>query len=861
MPACAFPFGAAFNVLGYGSRVGPHKPDSQHEVFIAHASADLVRAEEFRRRLTALGCDAVLDADYLIGGDAWDDRLIAAQRQARVTAVLLSGNVEPGNAMLAYYLKEEIALGIRLMREHREHRVVPIDLGPVEIAPYGLNRLHRWRAFDDIGLQTAAAELVASLREPDTGRTPAIVGAVPTISETFVGRDELLLELDRADRTSLVTQSLTGMGGVGKSSLAAAYARGMEHVFDVVWWVRAETTDGLETDLETLAARLGLDGSDRSLRAEAAIRWVETTTRPWLIVFDNAARRDLIERWLPKRGPGQVIVTSRDRNLRQLGRVINVGLFDDEVAERFLRDRVREENPAAAEESDVSAVVSVLRGLPLALEQAGAWVARNPSRTWHAYRELFDRADRDPFPGATRPSGYDATATTTWQVSITTAVAESAIAPKILAAASFLSPDGIPLDLFVSEGSGSDAYLAVPDFEIADALDVLHGYSLIDIATDSFSVHRIVQHASRRVDDVHAFEFMVRRLADELPHETSRPEAWTRSRSLLPHVLAADEFASADPDTVSALAYCLGRLGSFLQYSGSVREAVPIFERAVTRRIEVGGERHADTIAARANLAGSLRSAGRVDDAIALEVQVLAESTELFGDLDPATLTSRANLAASYWSAGRFDEAIDLLEQVLANRVTVLGDRHPSTLNARANLAMSYRSAGLLDEAIDLLEQVLADRVDLLGNEDPSTLTARANLAASYWSAGRIDEGITLVEQALAARIKVLGDRHPDTLTAQANLATAYGRAGRIGEAIALQQQVLADRIEVLGPGHPDSLTSLADLALSDRSAGRLDDAIALLRQAIAGADGPGHPNVEVWAHALEVMVVEAERP
>lgn len=166
---------SAFNPLGYHSKVGPRTLDSHHEVFIAHASADLVRAEEFRKRLTALGCDAVLDADYLVGGDAWDDRLIAAQCQARVTAVLLSGNVEPGTATVAYYLKEEIALGIRLMRERREHRVVPIDLCPLEIAPYGLNRLHRWRAFDDVGLQTAAAELVAFLREPDLDRPPAIV--------------------------------------------------------------------------------------------------------------------------------------------------------------------------------------------------------------------------------------------------------------------------------------------------------------------------------------------------------------------------------------------------------------------------------------------------------------------------------------------------------------------------------------------------------------------------------------------------------------------------------------------------------------------------------------------------------------
>jgi len=72
-----------------------------------------------------------------------------------------------------------------------------------------------------------------------------VVWNVPARLVRFVGRDDLLAEIDTAlvaaPRAALV--ALEGMGGVGKTSLAVEYAYRHADQFDIVWWVAAERSE------------------------------------------------------------------------------------------------------------------------------------------------------------------------------------------------------------------------------------------------------------------------------------------------------------------------------------------------------------------------------------------------------------------------------------------------------------------------------------------------------------------------------------------------------------------------------------------------------------------------------------------
>ena len=135
------------------------------DFFIAHAGPDRDAAHELWKELSST-CRVFLDAESLEYGDDWDLALPEAQRNSRVTVVLVSGRTEK-----AYYLREEIAAAIAMTREDKDrHRVVPVylDIPPFDDhdVPYGLRPKHGLSISRDGGLKGAAlklAELFARL--------------------------------------------------------------------------------------------------------------------------------------------------------------------------------------------------------------------------------------------------------------------------------------------------------------------------------------------------------------------------------------------------------------------------------------------------------------------------------------------------------------------------------------------------------------------------------------------------------------------------------------------------------------------------------------------------------------------------
>ncbi|MGW1816773.1 TIR-like protein FxsC [Streptomyces sp. NPDC002125] len=304
------------------------------------------------------------------------------------------------------------------------------------------------------------------------------------------------------------------------------------------------------------------------------------------------------------------------------------------------------------------------------------------------------------------------------------------------------------------------------------------------------------------------------------------PQEWVAKIRLLESLAADSEqlLGERHPDTLSARAF----LAAAYLGAGRIGEAIAIATRVLADREAVLGKRHPDTLTARSQLAVSYYEAGRIDEAIAIETRVLADSEEVLGERHPDTIIARGNLAASYNRAGRIDEATAIRERVLADSVEVLGERHPDTFIARAHLATSYHQAGRSVEATAIRERVLADSVEVLGERHPDTIIARGNLASSYDRAGRVDEATAIRERVLADSVEVLGERHPDTFIARAHLATSYHQAGRVDEVTAIRERVLADSVEVLGERHPDTIIARGNLAASYLRAGRIDEARAL---------------------------------
>jgi hypothetical protein len=694
---------------------------------------------------------------------------------------------------------------------------------------------------------------------PSSGQV--VAGDVPQPPPAFQPRADLLAALPTAGPAGPVVRTVAGMRGVGKTHIAAAYARScIEEGWRLVAWINAEDLGGVLAGLADVAAGLGLDAADGDVEAAGrAVRHrLEIDGDRCLLVFDNATDPAVLRPFIPAAGTAQVIITSNQQSIANLGAGVRVDVFSEPEALAFLAERT------GSPDSDGARAVAIELGyLPLALAQAAAVIADQHL----PYGAYLDRLRHMPVSSLLTPveAGHyprGVAAAVLLSLDGVRAGDDTGVCTAVMDLLAVLSAAGVRRALVHEAGRQGvldrDGQPSELPAEVVDrALARLAGVSLLTFSVDgsSVSAHRLVMRVIREqlagrnslTAACTAAEQLLDGLAESL--DLTWHEDRGAVRDLTEQILALSESSAGCPAD-SAIARRMIDLRSwavrFLNRLGdSAARSILIAEPLLADQERVLGADHPDTLGTRNNLANAYRAAGRTDKAITLHKRTLADRQRVLGADHPDTLGTRNSLAIDYRAAGRTAEAITLHEQNLADQERALGADHPDTLGTRNNLANAYQEAGRAAEAITLHEQTLADRQRVLGADHPGTLRTRGNLANAYQEAGRTAEAITLNEQNLADRQRVLGADHPDTLATRNNLADAYQEAGRTAEAITLNEQNLADRQRVLGADHPDTLATRNNLALDYQEAGRTTEAISLHeqnladRQRVLGADHP----------------------
>ena len=331
---------------------------------------------------------------------------------------------------------------------------------------------------------------------------PAIWGDVPQRNRNFTGREEILAGLREGLREEsagtvaavLPTRALQGMGGVGKTALTIEFAHRYRSDYDLVWWIRADQTALVRPQLASLAGRLGLQPATATGIDVAVASVLDALRRGapysrWLLVFDNADQPEDLNEIIP-RGPGHVLVTSRNHRWQAVVDTVPIDVFARTESREFLSRRV----PKKLSESDADLLAEELGNLPLALEQAGAIQAETGMPVNEYLRLLREHADAIMEEG--KSPEYPLSMTAAWRLSVDLLSKQMPQALELLRCCAFFSPDPIPRDVFrrgtrATETRVSD--LIADPILLARAIRELGRFALVRIDGRAIQVHRLIQ--------------------------------------------------------------------------------------------------------------------------------------------------------------------------------------------------------------------------------------------------------------------------------------------------------------------------------------------------------------------------------
>ena len=668
--------------------------------------------------------------------------------------------------------------------------------------------------------------------------------------KNFVGRDVLLNAMKQtldAGQDVALTQpvAMHGAGGIGKTRAAVEFARAHGSSYTLRIFLDAQSPEALRASLAEAARKLELtDDSQASadalvLLALRLLRAVPTA----LVVADNAdtpATLDAVRLLCHEPGGVRWLITTRLTELGEELAMQPVGLLEEADAVKLLQKRGRKNGHSPGPDAEARAIAIELGRLPLALQQAGAYVAHMRLR-WAAYRTLLSANPAQALShDAVEMKDLPESILRTYTISLQQL---TPLALTLLEVAAHLAPAPIPEAVFLHNDDGTRRAALV---ELADL-------SLLEWQAGQLEVHRAIAIAVRfgRGEGEASrarLEQACRLLTACAPKDTQHPDHWPAWAALRPHIGHLLDLVGPANAAVEAYIWLMATLPYYLQALGEYAAAEGFHRTAIACIQHTFGAEHPETLMSRNNLASVLRAQGKHAEAEQENRLVLQLRGRVLGAEHPHTLMSRNNLANQLDDQGRHAEAEQEYRAVLKIQEREQGAEHPWTLGCRNNLAEAMRAQGRHAEAEQEHREVLKIKERVHGAEHPETLSSRMNLANALYDQGKHAEAEREQRAVLNIKERELGAEHPETLKSRMNLAAVLQVQGKHAEAEQEYRVVLKGQERVLGAEHSSVALSCYNLATCLARQHKLPEALRFMQRAEqlwAKVLGPEHPDTK----------------
>ena len=615
------------------------------EIFFSYAHADEAWRDQLEKHLGSLKRQKRIITWYdrnIPPGAEWASEIDAHLKTADIILLLISPD----------FISSDYCWSVELKKAIKRHNageacVIPIIVRPavwnktpfakLQALPTDGKPISTWPDIDEalVNVAKGIEKAVDAQREKSTTRTSRATpqaASLPKKEPTsvqrwnvpfprnpfFTGREDVLEHIHTLLSTrnaAFISQppAISGLGGIGKTQTAVEYAYRYQQEYQYVLWLQANTRETLISDVVTLADLLTLpekDTEDQSRTIEAVKRWFEEHSN-WLLIVDNADDLPMTDTFLPRKGRGHILLTTRSHSMSGRAQRVDVEAMGADEGVLFLLRRAALMPPdgalasiADAVRAQATAIVQALGGLPLALDQAGAYIEETGC-SLSRYLELYQERRKALHQRRSKhPTDHPEPVATTWSLSFQKVEQANPAAAELLRFCAFLSPDAIP-EALITEGvhylSPLLQSLASDPMKLDDAMGELLAYSLIrrNAETTTLSVHRLVQAVL--IDEMNEetqqqwAERVVRVVSQLFPFPTA--ETWPLCRTYLPHALLCDTYIQRWNMTSQEAAHLLNNIASYLDDVAQYPEAEPLYQRALAIYERVLGAEHPTPLA------------------------------------------------------------------------------------------------------------------------------------------------------------------------------------------------------------------------------------------------------------------------
>jgi len=618
----------------------------------------------------------------------------------------------------------------------------------------------------------------------------------------FVGRENVFDKIregfKNGDNLSLSqSQTIVGMGGLGKTQTALEYAHRDAAKYNLIWWVQAETEIDVINAYRRFAIKMNLinrDEQDNELIIEKVLEWMQDNDR-WLFIYDNVEDISTVEpTWWPKANSGNILITTR--NEQDGFEEIDIDVFDEDEAGDFLEKRTEIKDC----KDKALTLAERLGFLPLALEQAAVYIKINKI-SFDRYLSMLEKRGISLLDKKSAKN-YPKTLDATMDISIDKINQESAI--QLLYLCSYMAAKDIDESLFNKHPEFLPAPLSeviTDEDEMIDVWQELTQYSLLKKQDDGkgYTMHRLLQEVVRnkiKNDQqwavcclnifVKTYNFIYGDVAshNNFMKLTPHVEAFLNASTLI--------WAEDGQQRRRAFLYNMGGAGLF--ELGYDNRALRWFKKALKIREKVLGEH-------------------------------------------PSTANTYNNIGEIYRTMGDYNEALELFYKALKIKEEMLGVEHPSTAITYNNIAEMHRMQGEYNKALELHHKTLDIFKKVLAIEHPDIATTYNNIAGVYCEQSDYNRALMWYNKSLAVNEKVSGVEHPDTATTYNNIAEVYHKQGYHNNALKLYFKALVIFEKVLGVKHPSTIIVYNNIAIAYEDMGNNEKAAEYYRK--AGVDSP----------------------